>query len=946
MNFRNRWKQIIASAMLAGMAASGLAAYAEEAQPGAATPETAAQPTVTATPETAAEDTPAVALYTAQDDAGIAAFALDEPAEPDYKKGADSVSIEPGDFTPNSDYYYGSATFYDFYGDYERTGQSISTLSDDVNTAVEQLKVAGAYNGDRYRNQTAKCWNTAISDYFQNTTIDPLYFGGARYFAMGLGSHLVKDNALRNFTRQRTYGNGSSKASPETKDGSPDAYYPNQGIAAAQLAADGSLLLNTTDGGTVPAPYFNKDFVLNGGSQAPNGQVYEDVAFPFEKNSKGIWMFDSTENGAQLKRDNDTYFIDRNVDPVKYNNNPYFFPFNKAGQDVPAENAYQLNYMFGMQLELPFNLPVDYESPTDGQNIVFRFAGDDDIWVYIDGQLVLDMGGSHGTVAGAIDFTNDVFMVSGTWDGQAGHPAAAMSNTKFWTGTENGIDADFINDYSPYCTMQSLSQVLGGKLTSGERHTIQIFYMERGWDQSNLKISFNFHQSSSMTVRKQTDLSGLNADLFADVYDDVIDDLRGIDFPFRVKNQRTVDEDGTSPNYGPLTEVPGTEYTHVTANGDTPGTLDADSTFTLKGGERAVFTNQFTYDSYLQVTEVSQDDRFTPEWSLTETSLTGKTVYVTRAQAGFGEDDNTPLQNVPGTTPHDLREAKIPRDPANEDSLLLRPYSNAGEKVSLQLDFTNRLRVGTLTLRKQLADGTTPPKGSFTLLVQFTDIAGTGIDMPAPVEVVLNAKNGYEKTLVGIPYGTKYTVYEEKQDGWALDSILPGSAQGTLKGHDVYALCYSGAMDKEAAEATFRNRAVNAPTPSPTPSATPSQTPAVTPGEPTATPTAAPTSTPTAVPATPAPTQTPGGAVPITPSNTAQESATPTPTPTPTATPSVPGSTEAAQTAQTDAQPAAQTATAIPQTEDTSHPFLLCLLCVASAFAFGVVYAKWMMRQQ
>ena len=843
----------VTALLLAGlMMFSAPAAYAEEI----ATPETA-------TPETAA-------TYDMPLTAALAAEPVALADTPDYTKGDVSREVAKDKFVKDDGKYYGSATFYDYYGDNERQGQAISSLTGDKD-------VMGAMDG--WRDQNAFQWNYAIEDYFKGMEIDPLYFGGARFFNESGPAH-ADSKKLYRWTEYRTYGNGSVGGNKVTVGGD-EAYFPNQGIAAKELGANDQLLLNTT-AGPVDAPYFSKSFVRNGETN-PNGYVYENVSFPFTwDNGSETWLFDSTQNGAQLKQDIDSgaYYMAEGQ-PVKYNGKPYFLPFNTAGDEIGDTEAYKLNYMFGMRLELPFNLRADRMTASD-KHTVFRFAGDDDIWVYIDGKLVLDMGGSHGTVAGAIDFTTGKYMVSGKWGGNAGEKAYAYSNTAFWDATAKGFGTtnadgtleakDFLNQtvggykISDLCTVGDLKDIFGGDLTTGVRHTIQIFYMERGWDQSNLKMSFNFSQNSSVAVTKTTDVSPMEPArtfLGDEVTNAVQKELLDQEFKFTVRNQKTTENNAILPNSS-LAPAAGKTYF---LNNETK-TLGADGVLQLKNGESAVFTDQFGYDSYLQVSEQLQDDRFTPLWSLTETDYQGQQHTVTKQQAQI-TDANIPgeLKEVPGTTPYDERvctintDDTVPRDPAEQKSLLLRPYSDSSSKVNLQIDLTNKLNIGTLTLQKQLPGGQTPPEGSsFTLLVLFSNIGGTGINKTDAVEVELNAKNNYTQTLAGIPYGTAYTVYEVQQDGWTLVGMTPNEQPADVEKIDnkpIYAKCVTGTVGKQQAAATvvFTNRKDEPKQPETPADETPSTTPTPTPepATPTATPTPQATVTPQAA-ATPQPT--------------------------------------------------------------------------------------------
>ena len=824
-----------------------------------------------ATPETATPET--AVTY----DMPVTTALLDEPVvqanAPDYTKGDDSREVAPGTFAKDESKYYGSATFYDYYGDNERQGTPISALT---------LDALGKKDG--WNDQNAFQWNYAIDAYFDGKGIDPLYFGGARFFNAA-GSGIIND--LHNWSKYRTFGNGYADGIVKEGD---DGFFPNQGIAAKELGNNDQLLLNTGSG-PVEAPYFSKTFVHDG-KGGPNGYVYENVAFPFTwDDTTKTWLFDSTKDGAQLKEDKakNLYFIDDGKDangnrddskgPVQYQErysrtyHSYFFPFNEAGSRVNWNEAYKLNYMFGMRLELPFNLRANRLTES-GNHTVFRFAGDDDIWVYIDGKLVLDMGGSHGTVAGAIDFTTGKYMVSGKWGGQASEKGYAYSNTAFWDATAKGFGTDDAKDFlnqtaggyniSDLCTVGDLKDIFGSDLTTGVRHTIQIFYMERGWDQSNLKMSFNFSQNSSVAVTKTTDVSPMEPArtfLGEDVTNAVQQKLLDQAFTFTVQNQKTtnnnsiVQDSQLAPALGKKYLLNNTEYA-LADDGNSNATMK------LKSGDSAVFTDQFDYDSYLQVSEQLEDDRFTPLWSLTESDYQGQQYTITKQQAQI-TDTAIPdaLKDVPGTTPYDERvctintDETVPRDPAEQRSLLLRPYSTGSSKVNLQIDFTNKLNVGTLTLQKQFANGLTPPEdSSFTLLVLFSNIGGTGIDKTDAVKVELNAENNYTKKLEGIPYGTAYTVYEVQQDGWTLVGMTPNEQPAdveTVGDQPVYAQCVTGTVNSQKANATvvFTNRKDESKQPETPATETPSTTPTPKPAAPTATPAPQTTATPQPTPA-------------------------------------------------------------------------------------------------
>ena len=870
----------------AGLLFSNAAAF-----PAAALEITTTQTAPTATPEQATPETAAATsapfeMYSAAlDDASAdVVFAAEPQSSINYTLGDASCDIPRSSFVPEDNCYYGTATFYDYYGDYERAGNKLRDLADiSPADAKEKLREAGARNGsDGRNNQSAVYWNLALSAYFDDAPLDPLYFGDATFFKVGSGSNLP--GSLHNFTPQRTYGNDKCGANPSYFNREQkDAYFPTQGIAADALGADGQLMLKANKGDAdtpaIEAPYFNREFIRNANNPAgPNGQVYENVSFPFIWNAgTSTWLFDSEKSGAELKQDakSSAYFLARNDHPANYRGSKGFFPFNAQGLFAKDDEAYKLNYMFGMQLELPFNLTADKRSDvidSDGAahkvDTVFRFAGDDDIWIYIDGKLVLDMGGSHGVVAGAIDFKNDTYVISGTWDGINGHRAAAMNSQTLWEETAQGIGEDFTTGkYSAYCTVGSLSQKLGEELTTGERHTIQIFYLERGWAESNLKMSFNFQQNSIVDISKSVDIFNVSETWFdTETRDALQAQLDEELYTFQVKSQKNAANTGLQP-------ADGKSYTLLSDG--TAHTVEQDGILKLKANQTARFVNEFAYDSYLQVRELSGDDtRFEPRWTLKEICSDGMLQDITKAQANIDPASSDLLEDMPGSTPYDKRppsDGSSDSRPQDTESLWLHPFNTEdktdSENVRLQIKYTNVLRTSSLTLCKQLADGSAPESGSFTLLVAFDRIAGT--EVSHTVSVVLDAKNGYTQTLTGIPYGTTYSIYEVAQDGWKLANILPACSENTQlqqNGQTVYSLCYTGeiAENAQTETVTFQNSVVPAPTQTPAVTLAPTAAPTATPGstDSPASSISAPTTSPTpgkeaAATASPAPTQTP-----------------------------------------------------------------------------------------
>ncbi len=234
--------------------------------------------------------------------------------------------------------------------------------------------------------------------------------------------------------------------------------------------------------------------------------------------SSGYWTFDSSEDkyALQMKKDSTSgkYFLEQTKKPVKYGEYNYFFPFNSTG--THGYNAVQnLDYMFGSVIEVPFALTENRTTvKNDGKetNTVFTFSGDDDVWVFLEGpdgvqHLVLDIGGSHGAVSGAIDFTTGLVATSGNWSalGENSGTATAMGKDDFIKMAESGGVQSIIDKYSSYIWSDSLKN-LGidvDDYQSYKEYKIKVYYMERGLDQSNLRITFNFVNNKNVEVKKE-----------------------------------------------------------------------------------------------------------------------------------------------------------------------------------------------------------------------------------------------------------------------------------------------------------------------------------------------------------------------------------------------------------------------------------------------------------
>ena len=441
-------------------------------------------------------------------------------------KNKDAVDIKQEAFQEASDTYYINTTFYDYFTDYELNGSNRDSYD--------------VPNGASVRNwYPFRHFNLALSDYYRASNVKiPLYAGHFQPQIWGIPFKDIEKEGtnafdIYGFDDGLAYGNnGNTSETPfmSVNNGYQDVHgnqnmsdHAAQGLVYNQLTPNGTLL---TSQGETASPFFNEAFLTGTNSKnAVLAEIYHNVHFPFTKKDVGnngvdYWVFDSEDTTVALQQDPTTkeYYLKdvgrdnqyKNVGSDSSTNGispTYgFFPFNATSSGTHA-NTY--NYGFGCRIDLTFRLTEDGKVlsnvDTNGDGvpdkrvpIEFTFAGDDDVWIFIDGKLALDVGGGHSRVDGTLDFSN---------------MTATVSKVKDTPGTRT----------------PSTFTIKGNRT---DEHTLTMFYMERGMWSSNMHISFNFPDENQLEVGKQVDTSDVN-DLFKDVFDD-----QSL-FTFNIKNLAT-----------------------------------------------------------------------------------------------------------------------------------------------------------------------------------------------------------------------------------------------------------------------------------------------------------------------------------------------------------------------------------------------------------------------
>ena len=508
------------------------------------------------------------------------------------------VDIAAAEFTEKPNTKYVTSTLYDYYTDYELNGKNRDSYDND--NAVNQRHWVPFRQFDQ-----------AISDYYQSyvnkntgkSIIYPIYTG---HFQPSDWAPKFADIA----STLNLYGWSSYNIFIAANNSNFDIggkneknSYAFQGIVADKRDSDGDIVMNGT---TLKEPHFNEEFLTGQNSKnAKLGKVYHNVEFPFtqeevfiepeqsgQQKGKGVeyWWFDSKETSLYLRKDtnsdqlylgNDSpgettagykseasHNVDSASDPNKVSTPYGFFPFNET---TTSKSAVRYNYGYGAKLEIPFTLTSTGTVKDDYNNeipIRFYFSGDDDVWVFIDNQLVLDIGGAHARVSGVLEFdqrdnkkntvTSYVSRVKNSKTDNYG--AEDCDENKHETETS----ITYLGTTEKYYKNASVSIP---NLSTG-KHTLTMYYMERGMWESNMAVAFNFPDNNELQVQKEVDLNKVDPDFKKCFEDQKI-------FNFTIQNQAT--HYGTKLADGPDTNGTQSQVVNLEASKIEPATPKNDA---------------------------------------------------------------------------------------------------------------------------------------------------------------------------------------------------------------------------------------------------------------------------------------------------------------------------------------------------------------------------------
>ena len=569
----------------------------------------------------------------------------------------------------------------------------------------------------------------------------PLYFGDLLHTSQAGGNGNLS-----------WYWKGANVAfGPNKETASKDVA---QGIVGKNLD-DGNLITSYTNenGDPVKVPFFNEDAYPN---QSKYMRFYNNLQFPFTKttNDKGVstYSFDSAKNTVYYDYDNKKIVRkdDLKIHDASKDNSIGCFPFNSTDPDQSAKD--NLNYGFGTQFTIPFTV-TETGKNVDGSEMEFNFTGDDDVWVYIDGALVLDMGGAHNKAEGKINFAKQEATIrTGTSNAKLGNSLTVGGRTPAEPNGNTTVKFENIMVKKSGSEPVTLDKYMK---KSGTVHELKMYYMERGMWNSNMSISYSFVPlPSGLTLSKTLDTTDVNAGL-----KNAVQGLDNFDFKIQKKNLKT-DE----ANYSDVENLGYTLYDYDDRT--FPGQEAKDST--------ATFSSSYFASDFINTKDKNNSSAFYAGtgFQITESIPQGTKLQYDTSKTRWGVYDS------------------ITSRAAIEGGKGAVATFNMGDDTSSEMDVVNRYvnfvntpKVGSLSVAKKY-EGYAPENETFgfTVLVDLTGhdyydsykLEYTGTQNGTTDENGhFTLKVGDTVTFAGIPAGATYKVVEDSPqagDTWVQET--------------------------------------------------------------------------------------------------------------------------------------------------------------------------------
>lgn len=461
-------------------------------------------------------------------------------------------------------------------------------------------------------------------------------------------------------------------------------------------------------------------------------EYYNDLQFPFkqtmDKNGVITYSYDSGSDYAVYYDFDKKSFYEsvQHIQNGTTNDSTAptngFYPLNKPGDSREA-----VNMGFGTEFTIPFTLSKD--GKINGQDITFNFTGDDDVWVFIDDYLVLDMGGAHRMARGTIDFAQKNVTVERAF-------TPDKSTTAAWKDGATRANQTSTESLKTFADIETDNGKTFADIMADDSkvHTLKMFYMERGMIDSNMSVSFNFSPiPSGLTLSKDVNTASVNDGLKS-----VVETKDNFDFTVTDTDTRT-------------------EYTYE---------KDYDGT----GTERNTTTNG--------VVEGLADNVYAKNFEYTEADDNGNKGLIIGTGFTITETENSNYNTRWFVT--DISTGKTTnRGDGLVSTFKLGDVSSGLTKVNYNVNFVNTPKVGTVNITKAW-DGDVPDtlkNTEFPFKVEV-DLDGEADEYgysAYPLEYTVDGndyvtdangnftlKSGQTAAFEGIPTGAKAKVTETK----------------------------------------------------------------------------------------------------------------------------------------------------------------------------------------
>lgn len=716
-----------------------------------------------------------------------------------YTVDADgNVNVSSSSSTPSSSGWI-NATMYN----YRTASQIADAMTKDGTLTEEQNYAVDSKNGQAkeiFKESVYKQYNDAVAAWFQNQSTDgkvngvsvtPLYQGNIRAGNETTGEGGTLDWATKYFNFV-SVANGANR-----QDGASAASINAAavGLVDKTLSANGTIQQNG-----IELPQFSDAF-MNANADSKIQSKYDNLKFETrvtKKASGNEWYSYNSSVDKNRSLDITNRQIRNYNNEVKgcknangdQNATAGYYPFNQS-QPGDTDN---ITNCFGTRFDIDYAMP-NANGVVNNEEMQFNFTGDDDMWIYIDGHLVLDLGGSHAMASGSINLAK----------------MQITYNTGYYNATydkvtdKNSASCDYIKT-GEFAIGNDVKKILQDTTRT---HKMTIFYMERGLFDSNLSFNFFLPQTNSLTVEQKTDTSNVNSALVNDTLQTADKDVFQTTIKSNSKsaasnNTASVTEDFTRKDVYGNTQVlqkgsssaaqTGTPFTNSMSGdgvfahiGNTNFVWeDKNSTNTTKGkgtptdgtvellyNQSATFNDQFANGSKFKLTREDALKSFDLP-NLTENQPTSK-------------DNGRSSRAYYDTT---LKVTDISGSELTPNGGAYNFGDGSDNAVKINAEYTNKVKVGSVAFTKNIQGDNPDANKAFTFKIQMRNIFGGTSDSEWKVYEGLNytvtgiagekvlgsdgtvqLKHGETLTIDGVPVGTEYRITEIESGDYSVSSV-------------------------------------------------------------------------------------------------------------------------------------------------------------------------------